>query len=214
MKAMILAAGKGTRLTPLTDHTPKPLLPVRGKPLLHWQLDALQAAGVTDVVINVHQMADQFKVFLNAHSWTANIVLSQEDELLETGGGVLNALHHFNDAPFIILNGDIWTDFSFTSLPSSLPINSLAQLVLTPTPDWRAHGDFVCKDDRIIARGEPYCYCGIGVWSPDAFADLKPGRFSLRDVFFDLMTQGQLTCQLHHGIWHDIGTLEQYQALN
>ena len=111
------------------------------------------------------------------------------------------------------MNGDIWTDFSFTDLPRSLPEGSLAHLVLTPTPSWRAHGDFASDGTWITARGDPYCYCSIGLWSMAAFDGYEIKKFSLRDIFFRLMAEGTLSGQIHKGVWYDIGTLEQYQAL-
>lgn len=215
MKAMILAAGRGTRLAPLTDKTPKPLLPVAGRPLLAWQLNALAAAGVTDVVINLHHLGEQIEAFVgNGAQWGLRVEYSREEALLETGGGLVQALPLLGEDPFWVINGDIWTDFDFSTLPTAPPAGALAHFVLTPTPDWRSHGDFESDGAWVTARGQTYCYCGIGVWSPRAFADSPSGAFSLRDIFFALIPNRQLSCQIHSGRWDDIGTLEHYQKLS
>lgn len=211
---MILAAGRGTRLAPLTDKTPKPLLPIKGKPLLHWQLTALKSAGVDEVVINLHHLGEQIEAFVeDGRRWNMRVHYSREHEILETGGGVLNALPLLGDEPFLVLNGDIWTDFQFSNLPSTLPQGALAHFVLTPTPAWRTNGDFDCDHGWVTERGNAYCYCGIGVWLKDAFRGYTVCNFSLRDIFFKLMQERRLSCQVHNDIWHDIGTFDQYQKL-
>ena len=215
MKAMLFAAGLGSRLAPLTNHTPKPMLPVQGKPLIHWQLTALAAAGVTDVVINLHHLGEQIREFVqDGSAWRLRVHFSQEDRLLETGGGLMQVLHHFGEDPFWVVNGDIWTDFNFNQLPTILPPGALAHFVLTPTPSWRSTGDFESDGSWITARGDSYCYCSISLWSLAALADApNQTSFSLRDVFFALMNRGQLSCQIFHGMWHDIGTFEHYQSI-
>ncbi len=214
MRAMILAAGKGTRLAPLTERTPKPLLPLRGKPLIQWQVEALIAAGVTDIVINLHHLGEQIASYLGDGSrFGATIEYSRETELLETGGGIVNALPLLGQEPFWLLNGDIWTDFDFSTLPRAPTTPDLAHIVLTQTPSYRNRGDFNYAAGRVIRRGDKFVYCGIAVLSAALFEGVDLGHFSLRDSYFDLIRQQRLSAQVHDGVWHDIGTLEQYQTL-
>jgi len=218
MKAMILAAGKGSRLAPLTDKQPKPMLPINKRPLIEWQVMALARAGVSTVVINLHHLGDQISDFLeDGTRYGLAISYSREDELLETGGGILKALPLLNDdcldTPFWLLNGDIWTDFSFSQLPTTLPKQDLAHLVLTPCPSSRREGDFELTNGRISQRGPTYVYCGIALISPALFAGRQNGHFSIRDLYFDMIDQHLISGQVHKGTWHDIGTLAEYQRL-
>lgn len=213
-KAMILAAGRGTRLAPLTDKTPKPMLPIKGKPLIHWQLAALAGAGITEVVINTHHLGGQIESSVGDGSqWGLKVQYSRESTLLETGGGVVKALPLLDTDAFWVVNGDIWTDFDFSNLPNTPREGALAHLVLTPTPNWRARGDFEREGSWITNRGTSYCYTGIAVWSLAAFEGRQSVAFSLRDIFFQLADERKLSCQVHSGAWHDIGTLDQYEAL-
>ena len=214
MKAMILAAGRGTRLAPLTDTTPKPMLPLNGRPLIEWQVEALARCGVESLVINLYHLGEQIERHLSDGArYGLTITYSHEGEALETGGGIVNALPLLGDDPFWLLNGDIWTDFDFTTLPRSVPEATPVHMVLTPTPEWRAHGDFTYADGFLTGRGADYVYCGIAVVHPRVFAGRKAERFSWSDIFFALAEQGRVSAQIHHGRWHDIGTLAQYQAL-
>ena len=211
---MILAAGKGTRLAPLTDTTPKPMLALAGKPLIQWQVEALALAGVSDLVINLHHMGGQISAHLgDGSTYGVRIQYSHEKTLLETGGGIVNALPLLNHEPFWLLNGDIWTDFSFTSLPRAPTPPDLAHIVLTPTPEYRERGDFDFDAGRVTGRGNDYVYCGIAALAPQLFNGVDIQHFSLRDLYFDLIDKHQLSAQVHTGTWHDIGTVEQYQAL-
>lgn len=215
MKAMILAAGRGTRLAPLTNHTPKPMLAVKGKPLIEWQIRALAQAGIRDLVINLHHLGEQIESHLGSgHELGVSIAYSHESALLETGGGIKHALPLLGDDPFAILNGDIWTDFNFARLPAQPDNQAPAQIVVTPTPKWRDHGDFEYDDGLVTARGTHYVYCGIAVLRPELLYDQPDGPFSLRDTYFSLLSQGRLRASLFEGTWVDIGTAEQYNALN
>ncbi len=216
--AMILAAGRGTRLQPLTDTVPKPMLHLAGVPLIEHQVRALAAAGVRKLVINLHHLGEQIEAHLgDGATYGLQIIYSREEALLETGGGIVNALQHLGRAPFWLLNGDIWTDFDFGTLPQDLG-TARAHLVLTPCPEHRTSGDFECahlRDDYgpITGRGDAYVYCGIAVLHPALFAHRGIEHFSLREVFFELIEARQITAQIHRGLWHDIGSLEQYEAL-
>ncbi len=214
MKAMILAAGKGSRLAPLTQTTPKPMLPLAGKPLIEWQIEALSRAGFSKIFINLHHLGEQIEAPLgHGEKWQVEIQYSAEPQLLETGGGIVNALDLLGDAPFVVLNGDIWTDFDFKTLHNALHPPNMAHVVLTPTPAYRETGDFEYAQGQVTRRGNRYVYCGIAVLSPNLFAGLEVGEFSLRDLYFGLVTDKRLSAQVHEGVWHDIGTLEQYEAL-
>jgi len=215
MRAMILAAGKGSRLQPLTNTTPKPLLTVGADPLIAHQLRWLKAAGISDVVINLHHLGEQIEAFCaDGGTLGLHIRYSHEDTLLETGGGIVNALPLLGTEPFMILNGDIYTDFPLTSLPTNLPDWADLHLVLTPTPAFREHGDFDFSDGRISARGEGYVYCGIALLRPQLFSGRKIERFSLQQTFFQAVQDGKASAQVWNGYWTDIGSHDQLRAVN
>ena len=214
MKAMILAAGRGERLRPLTERTAKPMLRVRGRPLLEHQLEWLKHAGFRDVVINVHHLGEQIEQHLgDGRRYGVRISYSRESELLDTGGGVVNALALLGDAPFLILNGDIFTDFSLRDL-TPLPAGADVHLVVTPRPAFRAHGDLEVKDGWITGRGERYVYCGILILDPKILRGLTATPFSLREVFFRAIDAGRASAQVWSGYWTDIGTPGQLEAVN
>jgi MurNAc alpha-1-phosphate uridylyltransferase len=211
MKAIILAAGRGARLAPLTDTTPKPLLPIKGQPLIVRQLQQLRAANITHVVINLYYLGDLIERALgNGEKFGMQIAYSHEQSLLETGGGIKNALLLLEEEEFIVCNGDIYTDFDFSSLPDALAPNDTAHLVLTPTPNTRARGDFEYSQGRVTQRGDDFVYCGISIFSQRIFANSPEGAFSSRDLMFEAIEQGQLSAQVHMGQWTDIGTLSDY----
>ena len=214
---MILAAGRGNRLRPLTDQTPKPLLPVQGKPLIEWQVESLARVGVRSAIINLHHLGEQIAAYLGAGDrFGMDIEYSREVELLETGGGIAQALPFFEGAPFWLVNGDIWSDFDFTTLPHHYDPGARgnrAHLVLTPTPDFREHGDFDYAAGQVTQRGDAYVYCGIAVLDPALFADRVGERFSFQETMFALTASGQLGAQIHDGTWLDIGTPAQYASV-
>ena len=215
MKAMILAAGKGERLRPLTDSTPKPMLNIGSEPLIAQQLRWLKLADVTDVVINLHHLGEQIETFCaDGRQFGVNIRYCHERTLLETGGGVVNALPLLGDEPFIVLNGDIYTDFSFVSLPPTPPAWADLHLVLTPTPAFRDHGDFEFANGRITARGEKFVYCGIAVLRPRLFQALEVAPFSLQQTFFSAVQNRKASAQIWKGYWIDIGNHSQLQTAN
>ncbi len=213
-KAMILAAGRGERLRPLTDHTPKPMVEVQGRPLLAHQIEWLCRAGIDELVINLHHLGEQIEAhFGDGKAFAVNISYSREDTLLETGGGIVNALPLLGTEPFLILNGDIFTDFPFVSL-EPLPDWADIHLVVTPKPDFRERGDFQFADGRITARGDDYVYCGIAIVRPEIFAADRAEPFSLRDRFFSAIDAGRLSAQVWEGYWVDIGSQAQLDAVN
>ena len=214
MKAMILAAGRGTRLAPLTDHTPKPMLPIRGRPLIEWQIEQLKAAGIEQIVINTYHLGQQIMDALgDGQRLGVSIEYSIEESLLDTGGGIKRALPLLGKDPFLVLNGDIWTDFNFADLPAAPPRGCPAHVVLTPTPDWREQGDFASDGTRVTARGSDYVFCGIAIATPALVAGITNTTFSLREIYFSLIRANILSAQIFHGTWLDIGTLAQYQSL-
>ena len=215
MKAMVLAAGRGARLAPLTDKTPKPLLPVRGQPLILRNLHQLKLAGVTDVVINTHHLADQIETTLGDGSALGlSIYFSREQELLDTGGGIKNSLPLLREPLFWLYNADIFSDFDFATLPKELAEGDVAHLVLVPKPPGRQSGDFTFDNGRITARGGDQVYGGIALIHRDLFQQSPQGAFSLRDLLFRAVAQNKITAQVHYGEWTDIGTPADYRRIN
>ena len=215
MKAMLLAAGRGRRLAPLTDRTPKPLLPVHGQSLIQRILGRLKQAGIREAVINTHHLAEQIERTIgDGITIGLPIRYSRESELLETGGGIKKALPLLNADVFIICNADIYTDFDFANTPPGLAKGDLAHLVLVPTPASRQSGDFDCSAGRIHSRGSDYVYAGIALIHRDLFIDSPQGAFSLRDLLFAAVENGRVSAQIHRGKWTDIGTPEEYARAN
>ena len=209
MRGMILAAGLGTRLAPLTDKTPKPLIEIGGEPLIVRQILQLKEGGVSDIVINLHHLGEMiFNRVGNGGEYGVQIQYSWEKSLLETGGGIKNALPLLGKEPFIILNGDIYSDFSFTDLPNALKPDSLGHLVLREPTNGEQTGDFIVSGSKIIGRGDRLTYCGIGLISPNLFINSPEGAFSLRELFFDALARRALEYQKFDGLWEDIGSLE------
>ncbi len=214
MKAMVLAAGKGSRLAPLTNKTPKPLLLVQGRPLIFHLLDQLEQAGVNEVIVNIHHLGEQIERALTRdRDVHLPIRFSRENELLETGGGIKKALSLIQQSMFWLCNADIFSDFDFSRLPKTLKDDDLAHLVLVPKPASRDTGDFAFAEDRITARGGDYVYAGIGLIHRDLFNGSPSGPFSVRDLFFDAVAQNKVGAQVHTGRWTDIGTPDDYQSI-
>lgn len=215
MKAMILAAGKGTRLAPLTDTTPKPLLPVKGIPLILRIIEKLRLAGVGEVVVNTYHLGNQIEALLgDGAALGVSVTYSREQTLLETGGGIKAALPLLADDTFILCNADIYSDFAVENLPKRLLPEDLAHLVLVPTPPSRKTGDFSYAQGRVAARGGDFVYSGIAMLHRQLFRDSPDGPFSLRDLLFHATAQGRVSAQVHYGLWSDIGTPQDYAAAN
>ena len=214
MKAMVLAAGKGSRLAPLTNKTPKPLLLVQGRPLIFHLLDQLEQAGVNEVIVNIHHLGEQIEQALTRNKGVhLPIRFSRENELLETGGGIKKALSLIQQSMFWLCNADIFSDFDFSYLPKTLKGDDLAHLVLVPKPASRDTGDFALAEGRITERGGDYVYAGIGLIHRDLFNGSPSGPFSVRDLFFDAVAQNKVGAQVHTGRWTDIGTPDDYQSI-
>ncbi|GLZ84919.1 mannose-1-phosphate guanylyltransferase [Metapseudomonas resinovorans] len=211
MKAMILAAGKGERMRPLTLHTPKPLVRAAGTPLIEFHLQALAKAGFNELVINHAWLGQQIEDHLgDGARFGLSIRYSAEGEPLETGGGIFQALPLLGDEPFLIVNGDVWTDFEFSHLRRSL--DGLAHLVLVDNPAHHPHGDFVLEDGlvRDAVAGEPsLTYSGIAVLHPRLFEGCQAGAFKLAPLLRQAMAAGQVTGERFAGRWVDVGTHER-----
>ena len=227
MKAMLFAAGRGERLRPLTDRTPKPLIAVRGKPLIEWHLEKLAACGVHEVVINTSWLGEQFAPALgDGARWGLRLHYIDEGAVpLETGGGLLNALPWLGREPFWLVNGDVFTDYDFARLPRRP--QGLAHLVMVPTAEHTPGGDFALDSAGLLrAEGDPkLTYSGIGCYHPALLddwqavigelspADRAPPRFRLAPLLRAAMPRGAVTGELHRGLWADVGTLERLQQL-
>lgn len=207
MKAMILAAGRGERMLPLTATTPKPLLPAGGRRLIEHHLAALVAAGITDIVINHGHLGEQIEAMLGdgAH-YGATIRYSREGgQTLETGGGIVKALPLLGDAPFLVLNGDIWTDYPYARLLTRG--DDPAFLVLTDNPAHHPHGDFGLHDGRVVNDAAArLTFTGIAVYRPELFAGSHPGRFPLAPLLRAAAACNQVGGEHYRGAWIDVGT--------
>jgi N-acetyl-alpha-D-muramate 1-phosphate uridylyltransferase len=214
--AMIFAAGVGERMRPLTLTRPKPLLEVRGVSLIARQLQKLKAAGIERVVINVSYLADLIRAALvDGSAFGVQIVYSDEGALaLETGGGIRHALHLLGDKPFILTNGDLWTDYDYATLPN-LQASQQAHLVLVDNPAHHLEGDFALVNGRCKTCGPAkLTYSGIGVFSPALFADLPVGRYRLAPILREAMSFGDVRGEHYQGEWLDVGTPERLAELN
>jgi len=212
MKAMILAAGRGERLRPLTDVTPKPLLEVQAKPLIVYHLEALSTAGFTEVVINLSWLGKQIRDLLgNGAAFNLSIEYSEEPEALETAGGIQQALPLLGER-FIVVNADIFTDYDFARL---MHIDSLAHLVLVENPQHHARGDFTLHESMLGIEGSPrYTFSGISQYQRSFFNGLTPGKQALAPLLYAAVEKRQVTGELFRGDWTDIGTLERLDLLN
>lgn len=215
MKAMVLAAGRGERMRPLTDTTPKPLLPVAGKPLIGYHLKALAQAGIHDVVVNLSWLGAKIRAEIgDGGAFGARIAYTDEGPVpLETGGGIFNALPLLGSDPFLVVNGDTWTDIDFRSI--ELDGEALARLVLVPNPPHHPRGDFGIEGQNIVEReADRFTYSGVGLYRPEFFEGCTAGRFPLLPLLRRAIAAGRLRGQVHRGEWLDIGTPERLAALD
>ncbi len=214
MRAMILAAGRGEQLRPLTDHTPKPMVEVAGQPLIFHHLDRLAASGFKKIVINLGHLGEQIKRAVGeGDQWGINIAYSQEpDGALETGGGISNALPLLGQTPFMLVNGDIYCDFDFTRLRSIKC--DYAHLVLVPDPPWKKEGDFSLQKGKIHNCGDTkHTYSGIAVYHPRFFDSAPTGKWSVVPLLRETVDKQLVTGELHQGLWHDAGTPDRLKAI-
>ncbi len=217
MKAMILAAGRGERMRPLTDHTPKPLLPVGGKPLIVWHIERLAAAGFRDIVINHAHLGDRIEATLGDGSrFGVHIRYSAEGEALETAGGIAYALPLLGDAPFLVVNGDVYCEFDFGHLARQPAEGCVAHLVLVDNPPQHPAGDFVFEHGRLAEAGAArLTFSGIGVYRPELFSGIVRGsKARLAPLLHAGIAQGGVSAEHYRGRWVDVGTPERLQALD
>ena len=220
MKAMILAAGLGNRMRPLTLHTPKPLLEVGGKPLIVWHIEKLAAIGVTEIVINTAWLGEKLAEALGDGSrFGINILWSHEGEGLETAGGIINALPLLGDEPFILLNGDVWTTMDFAPLLDIDLKDNLAHLVLVQNPEQHPEGHFTLAAGKAYTfdqqvEGENLTFSGVSVLDPKMFQGLETGKRPLAPLLKAAMQNQQVAASKLVGIWVDVGTPERLTALD
>ena len=214
MRAMLLAAGRGERLRPITDTLPKPLVPVGGRPLIAWHLTALARAGVREVVINLSWLAQRLRDALgDGSAYGVSITWSEEGPVpLETGGGIFRALPLLGPSPFLVVNADIWTDIDFATL--ALEADALAHLVLVPNPPHNPRGDFGLERDLVVGRGtQSFTYSGVGLYRPQFFAGCTGERFPLLPLLNRGIAARRVRGELHRGAWSDVGTAERLAQL-
>lgn len=214
MIAMILAAGRGERLRPLTDNIPKALIEVCGQRLLERHLRTLRNAGVDDVVINLGWLGEQIVERVGSGaSYGLNVVYSQEgDNVLETGGGIQRALPMLGAEPFLVVNADVYTDMPVPHV--TLADSELGHLVVVPTPDYRRGGDFDLDNGLITySDSATYTFSGMAIYKPEFFAGCKAGRFSITPMLFDAVDKKQLQGSLYDGLWADVGSPERLRQI-
>ncbi len=221
VRAMVLAAGRGERMRPLTDHVPKPMLEVAGRPLIDHHLWALADAGIEDVVVNLGWCGDVLRQHLgDGRRYGLRLRYSEEGwPALETGGGIRRALPLLGAAPFIVVNGDVYSDLPIQCLVErarSMAMNDLAHLVLVPNPPHHPSGDFAMHGARAAAvEGlAKLTFSGLSVLRPELFADAQPRAFPLAPLLREAILQGRVSAERHDGCWSDVGTPERLAALN
>ncbi|MDG2090582.1 MAG: nucleotidyltransferase family protein [Gammaproteobacteria bacterium] len=222
MKVMILAAGKGQRMRPLTEKVPKPLLPVGGKPLIEYLIESLNQAGFTELVINHAWLGEQVVAALGDGSrFGSNIVYSAEGEPLNTAGGIINALPLLGNEPFILVNGDLWTDYSFSALNTYSDMEQLAHLVMVDNPPQHPKGDYVLGGNGNLTLIDPLkvaekilTYSGLAVLNPLLFENLAVEKLPLATLYESAIKQGKVSAEYYQGEWSDIGTVDRLNELD
>ncbi len=216
---MILAAGRGERMRPLTDSLPKPLLEVRGKPLIVRHIERLSNGGFNDIVVNVAHLGHMIMERLgDGKAYGVNIAYSREEVALETAGGIANALDLLGKDPFLVVNSDIFCDYDYSDLiqhSSEMP-GTLAHLVLVGNPAHHPEGDFFFEKGKLVPMGkEKLTYSGIGLYHPDLFCEIERGKpAKLAPLLRHAISEGRVTGTLHRGTWIDVGTPERLYELN
>lgn len=215
---MIMAAGRGERMRPLTDTLPKPMLKVAGKPLLAHHLSRLSDAGFSRVVVNLAYKGDKIESWLrDGADFGLQVSYSREGEqALETGGGIRHALPLLGSGPFVVVNGDVFTDYPFEQLLKyRLAANDLAHLIMVPNPPQHPHGDFVLNEGRLsLGSGIKLTYSGMGIYRPELVGGNQPLKFPLAPLLKDAMNADRVSGEVYEGEWDDIGTPERLSALN
>lgn len=215
MKAMILAAGRGERMRPLTDELPKPLLKAGSHRLIEYHLYQLAEAGFSEVVINVAWLGQKIiDTIGNGERYGLHIDYSNEGEqALETAGGIFQALPLLGEQAFVVINGDVWSDYPYAEL-KDFELNGLAHLVMVKNPEHNPQGDFAIEHNRVLNQGEQtFTFSGIGVYSPDFFAGMSQGKAPLAPMLREAIERGQVSGEIYQGNWLDIGTPQRLQQL-
>ena len=216
MKAMILCAGRGERMRPLTDTLPKPLLEVRGKPLIVWHIEKLVKAGFKEIIINIAHLGYKIPQALGDGSrWGVNIIYSDEQEsgALESAGGIVKALPLLGDEPFLVVNGDVFCDYAF-DVNFNLE-NNLAHLILVPNPEHNKNGDFGLKNASVLNQDDiQYTFSGIGYYNPKLFENLEVTKSALAPLLRAEIENKNISGELFSGTWHDIGTPQRLKEIN
>ncbi|MFT5836448.1 MAG: MurNAc alpha-1-phosphate uridylyltransferase [Sulfurimonas sp.] len=216
MKAMILAAGRGERMRPLTDSLPKPLLEVHGKPLIVWHLEKLASCGFKEIVINIAHLGYKIPETIGDGSkYGVNIRYSDEQDegALESAGGIVKALPLLGDEPFLVVNGDVFCDYDF-DCEFKLE-GKLAHLILVPNPKHNLSGDFALKDNLVLNDADiKYTFSGIGYYSPKLFCELEYGKSALAPLLRKAITNKKITGEVYKNMWHDIGTPQRLKNIN
>jgi len=216
MKAMILSAGRGERMRPLTDNLPKPLLEVKGKALIVWHLEKLSALGFKEVIINIAHLGHKIPETLgNGSKWNLKIIYSDESDegALESAGGIVKALSLLGDEPFLLVNGDVFSDYDF-DMNFELG-DFLAHLILVPNPKHNLDGDFTLKDGLVLNDDiVKFTYSGIGYYSPKLFDGLEYGKSALAPLLRKAIELQEISGEVFNGDWHDIGTPQRLQEIN
>ncbi len=216
MKAMILAAGRGERMRPLTDALPKPLLEVRGKPLVVWHVEKLASCGFKEIIINIAHLGYKIPEFLgDGKAWGVEIKYSDEQHegALESGGGIIKALPLLGNEPFLVVNGDVFCDYTFDA--NFELHNKLAHLILVPNPEHNPEGDFGLKDSLLLNNSPiKYTFSGIGYYNSEIFDKMYYGKQALAPIIRDAIDKEKVSGELYDGIWHDIGTPQRLQFIN
>jgi MurNAc alpha-1-phosphate uridylyltransferase len=216
MKAMILAAGRGERMKPLSDTLPKPLLEVHTKPLIVWHVEKLSACGFKEIIINIAHLGYKIPELLgNGSKYNVKITYSdeQKSEALESAGGIIKALPFFENEPFLVVNGDIFTDYDFDS--NFNLNNKLAHLILVPNPEHNKNGDFGLAETLVTnSANNKYTFSGIGYYTPQLFKDLASKKLPLAPILHNTIEKEQISGEIYNGNWHDIGTPQRLKDIN
>lgn len=214
MKAIIMSAGRGKRLRPITDSLPKPMVTVGEKPLIQRHIEALKQAGISEIVINLGHLGSKIRNALgNGQQFGVNIAYTYETQLLEVGGGIANALPLLGSSPFIVVNGDIWTDYNFLSLKNRTI--DLGHVVLVPNPQHHLNGDYgLIENEKMVLNNniKTYTYSGIALYHPQLFENIS-GVQMMKPILDEAISRAKISGELYRGRWADIGTITRLQTL-
>jgi MurNAc alpha-1-phosphate uridylyltransferase len=226
-RAILLSAGRGERMRPLTDTIPKPLILINNKPLIFYHLEKLASIGIKNVVINISHLADKIRETVgDGKKFNLNIIYSYEPEALETAGGILKALPLLGNEPFLVISSDIYTDYPYENLLSgyqheeraarqriSLDGSVLAHLLLAPNPDYHPEGDFSIDKNGLLTNTPQYTFANIGLYNPDLFKNCTPGKSPLGPLLRKAIERHLISGELYNGVWYNVGTLDELKKI-